>query len=91
MKRNRRRSILFGIEPFSRIVWDYAFDKQCGGARHSVRAVLLQPSGAHGVTRPTGAIVCQRHNPRIFWIACLKDKLAKGFEGKTDSSRPIRA
>jgi hypothetical protein len=43
--------------------WDYAFDKQCGRARHSVRAVLLQPSGAHGVTRPTHAIVCEGYNP----------------------------
>ena len=38
--------------------------KKCGGARHSVRAVLLQLSGAHGVTRPNSAIVCQRHRSK---------------------------
>jgi hypothetical protein len=34
-----------------------------GRARHSVRAVLLQASGAHGVTRPTYARSAQ---PSLF-------------------------
>src|SRR5215831_14776862 len=32
---------------------DRSFSVPVGRARHSVRAVLLQVSGAHGVTRPT--------------------------------------
>ena len=40
-----------------------AFDKQRGRAHHSVRAVLLQPSGPHGATRLTRAMVGERYNP----------------------------